>query len=128
MILQHCDGHGGDAFTAAGETQVFGSGGLDVDAGGFQAEILGDRVGEVPVLCLTAHVGCCEAAIGPMSAAMAVLAMQRGVIPGALNRERPIAAYRGPTSSLPQTGPVRNALVTVFTREGVNAALVLRAL
>lgn len=90
------------------------------------AEILGERVGDVPVLSLTAHVGGCEAAIGPMLAAVALRCMKNGVVPGDLNRENPIDAYQGPSSPEARTMPVRNVLVSVMTREGVNAALVLK--
>ncbi len=113
-----------DLVTCLGESDAA----LDaIEAAGF-AELLGPRVGEVPVLGIMAHVGDCEAAIGPMSAAVALLAMQNGKIPGDLNREDPIPEYKGPSSPLVREQAVRTVLISVMTREGVNAAMVLRAL
>ena len=111
-----------DLVTALGESDVE----LDaIEAAGF-AELLGPRASEVPILSLTAHVGACEAGIGPMAAAVAMLAMERGQVPGDLNREDPIDGYTGPSSAAPRTMDVRTVLVSVMTREGINAALVLR--
>ena len=111
-----------DLVTALGESDPE----LDaIEAAGF-AEILGPRAGEVPILALGAHVGDCEAGVGPMSAAVALLAMERGVVPGDLNRDEPLDAYCGPVSTEPREMPVRTVLVSVMTREGINAALVLR--
>ncbi|HCP48436.1 MAG TPA: hypothetical protein DIU15_20535 [Deltaproteobacteria bacterium] len=92
------------------------------------AEVLGPRAAEVPVVALAAHVGSVEAAVGPMGAAVALQAMETGVVPGALNRENPLPDYKGPTSAAPVETAVRTALVTLTTREGVSAALVLRTL
>ena len=111
-----------DLVTALGESDLE----LDrIEAAGF-AELLGPRAAEVPILALTAHVGACEAGIGPMSAAVALLAMERGTVPGDLNREDPVDGYCGPVSAAPRTMTVRNVLVSVMTREGINAAIVLR--
>jgi len=113
-----------DLVTTLGESEA----GVDaIEAAGL-AELLGPRVGDVPVLSLTAHVGACEAGIGPMSAAVALEAMKSGTVPGALNRENPIPEYKGPTSAEPTSVTVKTVLVSVMTREGVNAALVLKAL
>ncbi|MCO4769270.1 MAG: hypothetical protein KDA24_04515 [Deltaproteobacteria bacterium] len=112
-----------DLVTALGESDVE----VDaIEAAGL-AELLGPRVGEVPVLCVTAHVGAVEAAIGPMAASVALMAMKHGKVPGDLNRENPIPEYKGPTSPEPRTMAIRNTLICVMTREGVNAALVLKA-
>ena len=111
-----------DVVTALGESDLE----LDaIEAAGF-AEILGPRAAEVPVLALTAHIGACEAGVGPMSAAVALMAMERGMVPGDLNREDPVEGYRGPVSAGPRTMSVRNVLVSAMTREGINAAIVLR--
>ena len=111
-----------DLVTALGESDVA----LDaIEAAGF-AELLGPRASEVPILALTAHIGACEAGIGPISAAVALMAMERGQVPGDLNRENPIDAYGGPSGAGPRTMPVRTVLVSVMTREGINAALILR--
>jgi|GEM_PF-311543 len=124
MRLAGVDASEIDLVTSLGESDVE----LDaIEAAGF-AELLGARVGEVPVLSLTAHVGACEAAIGPMSAAIALLAMKNHKIPGDLNRENPIPEYKGPSSPDAREGAIRTVLVSVMTREGVNAALVLRAI
>jgi act minimal PKS chain-length factor (CLF/KS beta) len=113
-----------DLVTALGESDLE----LDrIEAAGF-AELFGPEASDVPILALTAHIGACEAGIGPMSAAMALMAMERGVVPGDLNREDPVDGYRGPISAGPRTMPVRNVLVSVMTREGVNAAIVLRSI
>lgn len=112
-----------DLVTSLGESDTD----LDaIEASGF-AELLGPRVGEVPVLSITAHVGACEAAIGPMSAAVALLAMKSGMVPGDLNRENPIPEYKGPSSPDVREMKVRTVLVSVMTREGINAAMVLKA-
>ncbi len=112
-----------DLVTTLGESD------LDLDAieAAGLAELFGPRVGEIPVLSITAHVGACEAAIGPMAASVALLAMQNGKVPGDLNRENPIPEYKGPVSSEPREMAVRNILVSVMTREGINAAIVLSA-
>ncbi|MEE2830127.1 MAG: beta-ketoacyl synthase N-terminal-like domain-containing protein [Myxococcota bacterium] len=91
------------------------------------AEVLGPRAPEVPILSLTAHLGSTEAAVGPLSAGLALEVMAAGKIPGARNRENPLPEYKGPTGSSPIDRPVRTALVSVTTREGVNAAIVLRS-
>lgn len=90
------------------------------------AEALGPRAPDVPVVCTTAHLGSIEAATGPVAAALAVRILQTGSVPGALNREDPIAEYKGPTSPAARHVDAKLALVSVTTREGVNAALVLR--
>jgi 3-oxoacyl-(acyl-carrier-protein) synthase len=123
MRLAGVDASEIDLVTSLGESDTD----LDaIEASGF-AELLGDRVGDVPVLCITAHVGACEAAIGPMSAAVALLAMKGGTVPGDLNRENPIPEYKGPSSSAAREMAVRTVLVSVMTREGINAAMVLKS-
>jgi len=92
------------------------------------AEVLGPRSSTVPVVSLTAHLGATEAGVGPVGAALAVEMMSGGRIPGALNRENPLPEYKGPTASESIDRDVRLALVTVTTREGINAAIVLRRL
>ena len=92
------------------------------------AEVLGPRVDEVPVLAITAHVGATEAAVGPLSAGLALEVMRTGKVPGAINRDNPIAEYKGPSTSASHDREVRTAVVTVTTREGVNAAIVLKAI
>ncbi len=90
------------------------------------AEALGPRAGEVPIVSTTAHLGAIEAATGPVAAALAVKVLETGKVPGALNREDPLPEYKGPTSPDPVELDAKLALVAVTTREGVNAALVLR--
>ncbi len=90
------------------------------------AEILGPKAGDVPVLALTAHMGCIEAGVGPVGTALALECMRTGQVPGALNRGTPIAEYKGPTGSEATERDVRNVLISIATREGINAALVLR--
>lgn len=107
-----------------------GEGCSDLDAleASALAEVLGPKAGEVPVLALTAHIGAVEAAVGPVGAAVALECMRTGQIPGALNRSNPLPEFKGPTSTEPTTGDIQVALVTLMTREGINAALVLRKL
>lgn len=110
-----------DLVVAHGESR------LDLDALEAEAlaQILGARVSEVPVLATAAHIGAVEAAAAPLGAALALECMRTGVVPGALNRGEPIDAYKGPTGTEPVKLDVRHALVTITTREGINAALVL---
>ncbi len=107
-----------------------GEGRPDLDAleASALAEILGPNVGDVPVLTLTAHIGATEAAAGPVGAALALECMRTGQVPGALNREDPLPEYKGPTSPDASERDVRVALVSLVTREGINAAAVLRRL
>jgi len=84
-------------------------------------------VGEVPVLSLTAHIGATEAAVGPLSAALALEVMRTGKLPGVLNRGNPIAEFKGPTDASASECVVRHALISITTREGINAAVVLSA-
>ena len=90
------------------------------------AEALGPRAGDVPVVSTTAHLGAIEAATGPVAAALAVKVLETGDVPGALNREHPLPEYKGPCSAEASHLDAKLALVAVTTREGVNAALVLR--
>jgi 3-oxoacyl-(acyl-carrier-protein) synthase len=90
------------------------------------AEALGPRAGDVPVISTTAHLGALEAAAGPVAAALAVRVLQTGEVPGALNREAPLPEYKGPISTRATHLDAKLALVAITTREGVNAALVLR--
>jgi 3-oxoacyl-(acyl-carrier-protein) synthase len=92
------------------------------------AEVLGPKAPDVPVLALTAHMGAAEAAAGPVGAAVALECMRTGRIPGALNRENPLSEYTGPTSPEAIERDVRVALISLVTREGINAAIVLRRL
>jgi len=92
------------------------------------AELLGPRMGEVPVVCLAAHIGSTEAAVGPISAGLAVRILETGKVPGALNRSEPIAEYGGPTGAEATEIDARHALITLTTREGVSAAIVIRRL
>jgi len=92
------------------------------------SECLGDRAAEVPVLALSAHVGNVEAAVGPMGAALVLQTMTTGRVPGALNRDQPMAEYRGPTTSAASDIDARLGLVSLTTREGVSTALVFRKL
>ena len=90
------------------------------------AEALGPRAGDVPIVSTTAHLGALEAATGPVAAALAVRVLTTGDVPGALNREEPLPEYKGPVSADPSHIDAKVALVAITTREGVNAALVLR--
>jgi len=90
------------------------------------AETLGPRVGDVPVVSITAHVGATEAAVGPLNAGLAVRILETGRVPGALNRTDPIAEYRGPGGSDSVSLDAKVALVCITTREGIASALVLR--
>ncbi len=90
------------------------------------AETLGPRSGDVPVVSLTAHIGSTEAAVGPLGAALAVRILETGKVPGALNRTDPLPEYKGPTSAETTTLDAKVALVSVTTREGIAAAVVLR--
>jgi 3-oxoacyl-(acyl-carrier-protein) synthase len=92
------------------------------------AEVLGPRVADVPVVSTTAHTGSLEAATGPVLAGLAVRVLETGKVPGALNRSQPLPEYKGPTSPDAVELDAKLALVAVTTREGVNAALVLRRL
>ena len=105
-----------------------GEGRTDLDAleASALAEVLGPKAPHVPVLALTAHIGAPEAAAGPVGAALALECMRTGQVPGALNREDPLPGYTGPTSPEPVSRDVKVALVSLVTREGINAALVLR--
>ena len=114
-----------------GEVDLVCSGGesrLDIDA--LEAEalprVLGERSGEVPHLSTTAHIGSVEAATGPVLVALALEAMKTREAPPDLNRDNPIAQYAGPLRELPTSGEFHTALVNVTTREGVNAAVVLK--
>ena len=91
------------------------------------ADLLGDRVSEVPVLSLTAHIGATEAAVGPLSAGLALEVMRTGKLPGVMNRGKPISEFKGPTGTESSDCVVRHALVSITTREGINAAIVLSA-
>jgi 3-oxoacyl-(acyl-carrier-protein) synthase len=124
------------ALTAAGLTVAdidlviaHGEGRTDLDALEAQglSDLLGDRAGDVPVLSLTAHIGATEAAVGPLSAGLALEVMRTGQLPGVINRSNPIAEFAGPTDSTSGPRSVRVALVSITTREGINAALVLKA-
>jgi 3-oxoacyl-[acyl-carrier-protein] synthase II len=105
-----------------------GEGRTDLDAleASALAEVLGPKAGSVPVLSLTAHIGAAEAAAGPVGAAVALECMRTGQIPGALNREDPLPEYKGPSGSAAIDADVKVALVSLVTREGINAAVVLR--
>lgn len=92
------------------------------------ASLFGGRASSVPFLSLTAHLGSTEGAVGALGCALALECLQAGVLPPDLHRERPIDAYPGPVRIRATEAPMRHALVWVTTREGVNAALVLRAL
>jgi 3-oxoacyl-(acyl-carrier-protein) synthase len=91
------------------------------------ADLLGDRVGQVPVLSLTAHIGSTEAAVGPLSAGLALEVMRTGKLPGVINRGKPIPDYKGPVGPSATDCQVRHALISITTREGINAAIVLSA-
>lgn len=91
------------------------------------ADLLGESVSTTPVLTLTPHIGATEAAVGPLSAGLALEIMRTGKIPGVLNRENPIEAFAGPTSSASADAEVKNVLISITTREGINAAIVLKA-
>jgi 3-oxoacyl-(acyl-carrier-protein) synthase len=124
------------ALTAAGLTVAdidlvvaHGEGSTDLDgleARGL-ADLLGERAADVPVLSLTAHIGATEAAVGPLSAGLALEVMRTGQLPGVINRSTPIAEFAGPTDSASGARSVRVALVSITTREGINAALVIKA-
>jgi len=91
------------------------------------AEILGPRAADVPIVSPTAHLGSVEAAVGPLQAALATRILATGRVPGALNRTDPIDEYKGPRGTDPVQIDAKVALVSITTREGVSAALVLRA-
>jgi len=91
------------------------------------ADLLGDDASKVPVLSLTGHIGATEAAVGPLSAGLALEVMRTGKLPGVINRSNPIDEFVGPTNTEPSDHPVRVALVSITTREGINAALILKA-
>jgi 3-oxoacyl-(acyl-carrier-protein) synthase len=90
------------------------------------AECLGERVAEVPVMALAAHVGSVEAAVGPMGAALVLQALCSGRVPGALNREDPLPEYKGPTGAAAIDVDAKLGVVSLTTREGVSSALVFR--
>ncbi|MCP4871301.1 MAG: hypothetical protein GY898_21540 [Proteobacteria bacterium] len=90
------------------------------------AETLGPRSADVPVVSMTAHVGSTEAAVGPLNAALAVRVLETGKVPGALNRGNPLPEYKGPNGAAPMDIDAKVALVSVTTREGIAAAVVLR--
>ncbi len=108
---------------------ALGEGSTDIDGleAAALAEVLGPRSGDVPVLSLTAHIGSTEAAVGPIGAALALRVMAEGKVPGALNRDNPLDAYAGPRDGAARELDCRVVLVSTTTREGVNAALVLKA-
>ena len=90
------------------------------------AELLGPRAGDVPVVTTTAHLGSVEAAIGPLQTALATRILATGQVPGALNRTDPIDEYKGPAGPDSMQIDASVALISITTREGVSAALVLR--
>ena len=106
-----------------------GEGGSDLDAleASGLAELLGDAAPTTPVLTLTPHIGATEAAVGPLSAGLALEVMRTGTIPGALNRENPIEEFAGPSDRAASQSQVQNVLISITTREGINAAIVLKA-
>jgi hypothetical protein len=44
-----------------------------------------------------------------------------------MNRSKPISEFKGPTGTESSDCVVRHALVSITTREGINAAIVLSA-
>jgi 3-oxoacyl-[acyl-carrier-protein] synthase II len=108
---------------------ALGEGSTDID--GLEAaalsELLGSRASEVPIVTTTAHIGCTEAAVGPIGAALAIRILAEGEVPGSLNLSNPIAGFAGPVHGAPKRVDARVGLVSTTTREGVNAALVLKA-
>lgn len=91
------------------------------------ADLLGEHAADVPVLSLTGHIGVTEAAVGPLSAGLALEVMRTGKLPGVINRSNPIGEFAGPTNTEATDQTVRVALISITTREGINAALVLKA-
>jgi 3-oxoacyl-(acyl-carrier-protein) synthase len=92
------------------------------------AETLGPRAAEVPVVSVTAHIGSTEAAVGPLGAGLALRILASGRVPGALNRTNPLPEYKGPCGAESMSIDARVVLVSVATREGIAAAVVLRKL
>ena len=108
---------------------ALGEGSTDIDGleAAAIAELLGARSGEVPIVSLTAHIGATEAAVGPIGAGLAIRIFRDGRVPANLNLEHPVDTYQGPVHAVPLTVNARVILVTTTTREGINAALVLKA-
>lgn len=90
--------------------------------------LLGAHGDRLPIVSLTAHLGSTEGAAGALSCVLALECMGANVIPADLHREQPIDEFPGKTRTQPTEGAVRHALVWITTREGVNAAVVLRRL
>jgi 3-oxoacyl-[acyl-carrier-protein] synthase II len=109
---------------------ALGEGSTDIDGleASALAEVLGPKASDVPVVSLTAHIGATEAAVGPLGAALALRIMAEGKVPGTLNRDNPVAGYVGPMHAEPRDVDAKVVLVCTTTREGINAALVLKRL
>jgi 3-oxoacyl-(acyl-carrier-protein) synthase len=90
------------------------------------ADLLGTRSPEVPLVSSTAHIGSVEGATGTLGVGLAVAMMRSGKVPGALHREDPLPEYKGPRGAAATERALRTALVSVTTREGLNAAVVIR--
>lgn len=99
----------------------------DLDAG--EAEqvgaVLGDRAGEVEWAAASPFFGFSEAATGPLSAAIALLAMEAGMVPGAPHTRDPIPEWRLPVRPEPHPAAVRSAWINTVSPEGGCASLVL---
>jgi 3-oxoacyl-(acyl-carrier-protein) synthase len=63
-----------------------------------------------------------------LGAALALRIMAEGKVPGTLNRDNPVAGYVGPMHAEPRDVDAKVVLVCTTTREGINAALVLKRL
>ena len=88
------------------------------------AEVLGDA--RPSWFCPSAYIGAPEAALGPLGLASAVLALERGRVPAALNSSEPIDPW--PLAARPhctEEAP-RTAWVSGFSSEGVAGSVVLR--
>ncbi len=90
------------------------------------AEVLGDRAGDVPVICLGPTLGSTEAAAGPLGVAVALRAMAEGQVPPRRNLSDPIDEWRGPGEAPAEARTMRSALVLSLSPEGTHAAVTVR--
>jgi 3-oxoacyl-(acyl-carrier-protein) synthase len=58
---------------------------------------------------------------------VAVKIIREGRVPGTLNRDQPVDGYAGPLHAEPRDVKAKVVLVSTTTREGINAALVIKA-
>lgn len=96
-----------------------------------EAMAIADTVGaDVPVMAVKASFGECLGAAGALQVAAAVIAIDRGEIPGIAGLEAPDDSLplRGLSadSRRPRTSPIRHALVTALGFDGKAEALLLR--